>query len=100
MKTERFKIGPFAFTFRGGRVWWRYAVKMHGTRIVASGATSISTVDKLAGFLSSACSTYGADGLLTFVRWHMGDIPGAVYWAEHYTRVQNMGRKLDWRAAA
>lgn len=89
METIRFSVGPFAFTFRGDRVWWRYSTKHFGTRIRASGATSISTVYRLRGFFGTG--TYGAGGLETFVRFHMCEIPGAIRWAEHWERVRAMG---------
>lgn len=88
-QTQRFSFGPFQFTFRNGRVWWRYKQKHFGTRIQASGATSISTGEKLLAFLTSPDSIYGKDGLLTFVRFHFADIPGALHWAEHYTRCRS-----------
>lgn len=97
MSTEKHQIGPFHFTFRNGRCWWRYATNHFGVNIRASGATSISTVDKLRAFLDPAITGYGEDGLTIFVGYHFCDIPGASHWAEHYTRVQIDGpRKHDW----
>jgi hypothetical protein len=84
MKTIRHTIGPFTFTFRGDKCWWRYKTKHFGTRITATGSTSISTVDRLLAFFIPG--QYGEDGLTTFVNYHLGDLPGANHWAEHYTR--------------
>ncbi|CAM3840182.1 hypothetical protein G6L26_009535 [Agrobacterium radiobacter] len=89
METTRKKIGPFSFTFRGNVAWWSYRKKHFGTLIKASGRDNISTVDKLKAFFDPACQIYGADGLETFVRWNMSDIPGALHWAEHYTRCRS-----------
>ncbi len=88
MKTICHTIGPFTFTFRGNKCWWRYKTKNFGTRITATGSTSISTVDKLKAFFSPG--EYGEDGLTTFVGYHFGDLPGANHWADHYTRTRHL----------
>lgn len=89
MKTEKHAIGPFSFTFRNGRVWWRYEQKHFGTRIVASAATSHSLAEKLLAFFHDPKSAWAGSGLVDFVGYFMSDIPGSLHWAEHYTRVSN-----------
>ena len=91
MATEKHSIGPFAFTFRNGRTWWKYQQKHFGTRITASDATSHSLGEKLLAYFHNPQSAWSQDGLEVFVRYFMSEIPGATHWAEHYTRVK---RKL------
>lgn len=97
MKTERFRIGPFTFTFRGGRVWWRYKTRHFSTRIEASGATSISTGTALRCFIKDPQGERSNEGLNTFVRYHMGDIPGALHWADHYSKFVTASMIRTWR---
>lgn len=93
MATEKHSIGPFSFTFRNGRVWWKYRQKHFGTRISASAATSHSLGEKLLAFFHNPHGAWSHDGLETFVRYFMSDIPGAMYWADHYSRVSAMVAK-------
>lgn len=84
MKTERYNIGPFRFTFRAGRVWWRYSTKHFGTHITASNSTSHSLGEKLHAFLQGPCE-WSKTGLADFAGYFMSDIPGAAHWAAHHT---------------
>ena len=86
MPTERYTIGPFAFTFRNGRMWWSYRNRAYGRTVAASGATSISLAEKVQAFCQNPESAWAGDGLTTFARFCIADMPGAVHWADHYTR--------------
>lgn len=88
MTTQRFTKGPFQFTFRGDVVWWRYAIKQGNMRLKATGKCTTSMGYSLLAFLSEDdASERALNGLMLFTRWHMGELPEAIHWAEHYTRL-------------
>ena len=88
MATERFSIGPFAFTFSKGRLWARYTQRNYGDRLRFSLkpiSADMTLAMRLRRFLDTG-ETRRA-GLVDFVRWYMGDVPGAVHHAETQEQV-------------
>jgi hypothetical protein len=98
VKTERYRIGPFHFTFANGRLWASYGSKSWGNRLIYKVKpipADMTLVMHLHWFLT--CRRTGDRYMTDFVRYYFPDIPDIQQDAERQETVALAMPDYDYR---